>query len=200
MLSHTLTSCGDSTDVVNLRDFDFLLSTLTGFISIWGMRSLCPSSTSIISTRQCIFCQSIFHQARLPYGHSLGDRQDASGRGYGTHALKTLHLMRLVHRVETVRGTEYRVTLTDDPPATDTASPQPPPAKSSWAHSCWSPAASKLIFCSSTEFQWLQRYVVHIAEHLGVRVLPKPPSPVRPSIYQCGHSWFGGFGHFCHPL
>lgn len=32
-------------------------------------------------------------------------------------SLKTLRSIRMVHRIKIVRGTEYRVTLTDDPPA-----------------------------------------------------------------------------------
>lgn len=47
-------------------------------------------------------------------------------RGVALVFLEMLCLMRMVHKVQTIRGTEYRVMPTDDTPATDTATPSPP--------------------------------------------------------------------------
>lgn len=64
--------------------------------------------------------------------------------GMAPMMLETLRSMRLVHRVETTRGTEYHVTLADDPPTTDTAALtstsvlEPPQAISSLPRS-WPP-------------------------------------------------------------
>lgn len=71
--------------------------------------------------------------------------------GVAPMTLEMLRSMRLVHRVETTKGSEYSVTLTNDPLAIYIASP------SSTCHivsvtSGPLPAASVLIFCSSTEF------------------------------------------------
>lgn len=108
------------------------------------------------------------------------------GLGCGTYALEMLRSMRLVQRVETARGTEYCVTLRDDPPALDTTAPAstsvPKPLgyiiSAIFTLTTWCFRAN---FCSSIEFQWLQRHVVHIAEHLGMQVSLELVSPACPT-------------------
>lgn len=83
--------------------------------------------------------------------------------GMAPMTLETLHSMSLVHRVMTVQGIEYYLTLPEDQLATDvaaptsTSSPETPLATSSPPHSLPPSATFGLIFYSSAEFQWLQQ-------------------------------------------
>lgn len=105
---------------------------------------------------------------------------------------ETLKLMRMLQRIHTARGTEYRVCRPTDLPTATTSTPadptnaapaSPPPATTSRQRSALPPHTTSHptypVTCSSSQFSWLQRNVFRITAHLGVHLSPKPPSPIR---------------------